>query len=83
MSDSTLEHHGVKGMHWGVRNAASRAASTASNIRDASQVFPHKTQTVFNGNVKNAGGLHRVSDKDLQTMLNRLEMEKKFRNFMK
>ena len=83
MGESVLEHYGVKGMHWGVRNAASRAGSVAKDARAASQVIPHKTNTVFNQRVKDAGGLHQVRDKELQAMLNRLNMEKQFRQFMK
>lgn len=74
-----LEHFGVKGMRWGVRNSGAIAkdvSKAASGLRRDPTKEAHKTQ------VSAAGGLHKVSDKDLKVMLQRLENEKKFQTFM-
>jgi hypothetical protein len=74
-----LAHFGIKGMRWGVRNASgisNDVAKAASGLRRDPTKEEHKAQ------VSAAGGLHKVSDKDLKNMLQRLENEKKFQAFM-
>jgi len=77
-----LEHHGVKGMHWGVRKAVSTAQELAKPASELNKLRPQKTQTVFNKRVKDAGGLHQVTDKELQAMLARLDMEQRYKKFV-
>lgn len=81
MNTSEVSHYGVKGMHWGSHNAA-KAAEAVKNVKDVTNLIPHKTQTVFNNRVKELGGLHRVSNEELQAMLNRLDMEKRYRKIL-
>lgn len=75
-----IMHYGIKGMHWGVTSADAKslgklATKAASNRSD-------KTTTVFGKKVKDAGGLHSVTDSDLKSMLDRLGAEKRFTDFM-
>lgn len=85
--DGSLAHFGVKGMRWGVRTKnngnidLTNVAKTGVNaVR--SRRAPNKTKASYTKKATEAGGLHKVSDKDLQAMISRMEMERKFSNFM-
>ena len=79
-ADESLSHYGVKGMHWGVRKEdAHEIGSLAGKTTGLSK---DKTTTAFAKKVSEVGGLHKVSDKDLQNMLNRLNMEKQYKKMM-
>lgn len=75
-----LAHHGVKGMHWGTRKAQmDTAVRIGGNARTAlASRKTSETKKAFGTKVNEAGGLHKISDKDLQTILKRLEMEQKY-----
>jgi hypothetical protein len=88
-SGKDLKHYGVKGMKWGVHrdtiaSIAKNAAPVAKAGLDAlgKRYTPDATKSQFSQRVSEAGGLHRVSDKELQTMLNRMNMEQNYNRFM-
>lgn len=58
-----LEHHGVKGMHWGFRNA--RIPKTLSSDHKEAAGLKRKPA-------------HELSNKDLQTINNRLNLEQNY-----
>ena len=62
----TLEHHGIKGMKWGVRKFSNRF-SERRKLKKASSKW----------NTKNANR-HLMTDKDLRNATNRLRMENDF-----
>jgi hypothetical protein len=64
-----LEHHGIKGMHWGVRR-------TRAQIDSASEDF--KTTSAHRSKVKEAGGTHALSNQELQTVITRLNLEQQY-----
>lgn len=66
-----LEHFGVKGMKWGVRRAERRAASTSDDARSADDA---------RSKVKKAGGTHALSNKELQDLVTRMNLERQFNN---
>jgi hypothetical protein len=76
-----LSHFGVKGMRWGVRRDQARAIGRLAGPA-AKGLKKNVTAKEFTAKVKAAGGLHKVSDKQLQTMLKRMEMEKKFNTML-
>lgn len=90
--ENFLEHYGIKGMKWGVTR--DNIGSIASAVKKASpaakagiealgsRYTPDATKAAFNQRVASKGGLHRVSDKDLQAMLNRMNMEQNYSRFM-
>lgn len=91
-SSKKLVHYGVKGMKWGVsRNTlagvsalAKSGAPVAKAGLDAfgKRYVPDPTKSAFTDHVNSKGGLHKVSDKDLQAMLNRMNMEQNYSRFM-
>lgn len=91
-SGKKLVHYGVKGMHWGVTRGnistvadiAKKAAPVAKAGLDAlnKRYEPDPTKSAFTDHVNSKGGLHRVSDADLQKMLNRMNMEQNYSRFM-
>lgn len=80
-----LAHFGKKGMKWGVskthehtaRTLAKDASKTAGAV-GAARSTKSQTKVAFKTKVKTAGGLHAVSDKELKSMLSRLDMESKY-----
>lgn len=91
--EDALSHYGVKGMHWGVHRVSSVAGAISKNpatkaIKDnagkVGKINAGKSETKkqFNEKVATAGGLHKISDKDLKAMLNRLDMERKYSNIV-
>ena len=64
MSNDELMHYGKMGMKWGKRNAARNSASKKSS---------HKTT-----NTDKPEGKSRISDADLKSRINRIEMEQKY-----
>lgn len=66
-SEEFISHFGVKGMKWGVRKAAKRAASSedARNAQDAHDK-------------SKKAGLHSLSNKELQDLVTRMNLEQQF-----
>jgi 2'-5' RNA ligase len=80
-SMSDMAHYGIKGMKWGVHKKETRAV--AGNIVQArKKLKKDPTKAHIQTKAKEVGGLHKISDKELQVMLNRMEMERKYKNFM-
>lgn len=81
-----LEHVGVKGMHWGVRkdsNASKVGGLAVKGAKALKEAKADPTKKSMSKHVKATGGLHKVDDDTLKVMISRMEMEKKFNNFMK
>jgi len=77
--DDVLAHFGVKGMKWGVRKSdAVNVGRLGVQAVKARPPAKSETKKAFGANVAKAGGLHKVSDQDLQKMLNRLDMERRY-----
>lgn len=81
-----IQHHGVKGMHWGVStahltsakegvDAASGLVRSVGSIHDA--VRKTKKTSAMNDNLKS------MSDEELRKRVNRMSMEKQFSSLSK
>lgn len=82
-----LAHHGVIGMKWGIRkdrrgsgtrkksSGAKTSSETASNDKTTSAI---KTATAL---AKDKKRLEATADRDLQTLLTRLNMERQLKEF--
>lgn len=88
-SGKALSHYGIKGMKWGVtrNDVASVAGKVVPAAKAGLDAFNKRysadpTKTAFSEHVQTRGGLHKVSDKDLQAMLNRMNMEQNYSRMM-
>lgn len=71
-----LEHHGIKGMRWGVRRSnpsgKSSGSSTGGHSSDAARAVE------LHSRVKTSGGTHTLSNQELQHLVTRLNLEQQF-----
>jgi hypothetical protein len=65
--EDILEHHGIKGQHWGVRRKNPSGASPSSD--DHERVSALRTQ-------RKSGGTRTLSNKELQDLITRLNLER-------
>ena len=75
-----LVHYGVKGQRWGVRRTPRQLGHVPeeerrNQINKDRQKIAKKSER---GTLKVKRGLQKVSDEELQTRINRMEMEKKY-----
>lgn len=74
MSEPYLEHHGILGMKWGIRRSEAELARTRGRFKrseDKQEKANRKTD------VKNR---RTMSDADLKKRIERLKMEREFKN---
>jgi len=64
-----LEHHGVKGMRWGVRRSRSRVTKSSSKKSGGRTTFQKSPS--------------RLTDAQLNTRIKRMELEKKYKDLNK
>lgn len=77
--DQVLAHHGVKGMKWGVRrDSSSSGSSSSSTSKPASS--DSKAASAANSKAHNGGGLHVLSNHELQQAITRMNLESQYRN---
>lgn len=66
-----LEHHGIKGMHWGIRNPESRIRLARRNKRPSSSDFrktaPHRGKPA-----------HTLTNKQLKSVNERMNLEQNY-----
>jgi alpha-galactosidase/6-phospho-beta-glucosidase family protein len=86
--DDILAHHGVKGMHWGVRKERGssvvkslKAKVAAKNVKvapshDAAKASAAKEKL-------NKSGIHSLSNEELQSLTTRLNLEKQVTSIKK
>lgn len=67
--DDFLAHFGVKGMRWGVRRAEQMRANSSSDANAAADAH---------AKAKKAGGTHALTNKELQDLVTRMNLEKQF-----
>lgn len=67
-ADDVLEHFGVKGMKWGVRKNRSGSASEDAQRADAARK-----------KIKTGGGTKALSNKELQDLVTRMNLEQQYK----
>jgi hypothetical protein len=70
--ENILQHHGVKGMKWGVRR--SRSARAAAHPESAD----HKKAVAAKAKVGKKGNVHALSNDELKALVNRMNMEQQY-----
>lgn len=87
MEDCYLEHHGIKGMRWGIRRfqnkdgsltPAGRKRRASSDSYDSSNT--NTTVKKKSGSESSSSKAKSMSDEDLRKAVNRLQMEKQYRD---
>lgn len=71
--DDVLTHYGIKGMKWGVRRSQAQLNAAKPQASD-----DHETAKAAKAKVK-AGGLKSLSNDELKTYLERMDLEKRYR----
>lgn len=66
-----LEHHGIKGMKWGVRKGSSSSDSTTSRPGASAD---HIVAEAHKAKIRTTG-LHALSNKDLEELNKRMQLE--------
>ena len=66
--EDVLEHYGVKGMHWGVRKRRSDSGPTSADAVKAKQ----------HASTVQAHGTKALTNKELQTLVTRMNLEQQF-----
>ena len=80
MDNKTLYHHGIKGMKWGVRRYQNRDGTLTTEGRkkkSTEEIADKKEKSNRKVAVKNR---RTLSDADLKKKIERLKMEKEFKN---
>ena len=75
--DDFIEHFGVKGMKWGRRKAESSSSSTSSSSPKSR--MSEDARTASNAKNKMAkSGIDALSNKELQGLVNRMNLEQQY-----
>lgn len=69
-----LEHHGIKGMKWGVRRNGGHPGTVSAHVPTGSSQ-DHQVAALIKAKAKANGGVHALSNEELRTAAERLNLE--------
>lgn len=77
MNNQTLVHYGILGMKWGVRRSEAQLARARGSKKSESKKETAKTET------KKSKSISEMSDDEIRRSINRLQLEKQYREMIK
>lgn len=79
MARDYLEHHGIKGMRWGVRRSKKQLGYDTSSKKEKRKFEePSKPKEAIKSKTKAKKSVSEMSDAELASKIRRLEMEKRY-----
>jgi hypothetical protein len=75
-----LAHYGVKGMKWGVRHDKPSGGSSSGSTRQPRSSADATEAARAMNKASSAGGLHVLSNQELQRAITRMNLENQYRN---
>lgn len=84
----TLSHHGIKGMKWGVRRSEAELArargespkTSSAKSKKIGGIFKKKSSATKSEAKPKSKNISEMSDDELRGMVNRLQLEKQYRD---
>lgn len=86
MANDTLIHHGIKGMHWGIRRTPEQLARASG--RSVKETARKEKESAASGKAASSSSsskksLSDLSDDELRARISRMELEKRYRDLEK
>lgn len=79
-NNNELYHHGIKGMRWGVRRTRAQLGYSSSprKTKTQSQKVSSKQQRKVSSKQQRKNEMKNMSDAELRSRINRIQMEKQY-----
>lgn len=83
MGETYIYHYGIKGMKWGVRRTPAQLGHRKKrSLKDAVNAIKKKTEAAAAKAASKPRTVKDMSDDELRRVLNRLDMEKRYRQYL-
>lgn len=83
MENNELCHHGVKGQKWGVRRFQNKNGSLTNAGKKRREIEKSENKLIKQERLKDSRNRRKLSEVDLKKKIERLKLEKEFKNLTK